>query len=363
MSGVKVTFTTPASGASGTFAGGNNTAVTSSAGTATSAAFTANATAGSYTVTASAPGVSGTASFSLMNQPGSVGTTTTINSTSSDSHGFPLPKNDALVLGPPVTVNFTVAQTSGSVAPTGTVAVKDGFGDTCTTTTLNNGVGLCSLTISQFGTGSTPITAAYTPFTGGGFTASTSSSMTENLVEVVAPCANASDVDIKTTSMMWQDTITVCLAGNEKAVPAVAIVTDCMLGFVCNPPPPTVTAVPGEANTYTVTVTGTKTSTVNGSLRDPQPRGGPWRLELFGLCGLLAMLIALQLARHHRTRLRLSCAAAVLFVLLLTGMSACTSGNSGTGNSGTPPGTYTIDVTITVGGFKVVVPVVVVVTK
>lgn len=361
VSGVTVTFTAPASGASGTFAGGNNTAVTGSSGTATSAAFTANAISGSYVVTASAPGVTGTANFSLTNQGGPVGTTISINSTSSDFHNFPLPKNDALVGGPPVTVNFTVAQASGTVAPTGTVVVRDGFGDTCTTTTLNNGVGLCSLTISQFGTGSTQgttqITAAYTPFTNGGFTASTSSSLTENLVELVAPCAASSNVDIKTDSITWQDTITVCLAGNENnVVPEVALVTDCMPGYHCTV---TVTPIPGEPGAYTVTVVGTKVDAgVKGSLHDAQPRGGPWRLELFGLCGLLAMLMGLQLARQNRTRLRLSCAAALLLVLLLTGMSACTSGSSRT-----PPGTYTIDVTITVGGFKVVVPVTVVVTK
>ena len=116
-----------------------------------SAAFTANSTSGSYTVTASAPGVTGTASFSLTNQAASIATTTTITSTSSSFHSFPLPEPDALVDGPPVVVNFTVAQTSGSVAPTGTVVVKDGFGDTCTTTTLNSGAGVCSFTtIPQF---------------------------------------------------------------------------------------------------------------------------------------------------------------------------------------------------------------------
>ena len=73
-----MTFVAPASGASGTFAGGSDTAVTSSTGTAMSAAFTANSTSGSYTVTASAPGVTGTASFSLTNQAASIATTTTI---------------------------------------------------------------------------------------------------------------------------------------------------------------------------------------------------------------------------------------------------------------------------------------------
>ena len=68
VSGVVVTFTAPANGASGTFAGGVNTATTNASGVAIAAVFTANGTAGGpYTVTASATGVSGSANFSLTN--------------------------------------------------------------------------------------------------------------------------------------------------------------------------------------------------------------------------------------------------------------------------------------------------------
>src|SRR5438876_11394773 len=56
VNGVVVTFTAPGNGASGTFAGGVNTATTTN-GVATSAVFTANATAGGpYNVVASAAG-------------------------------------------------------------------------------------------------------------------------------------------------------------------------------------------------------------------------------------------------------------------------------------------------------------------
>src|SRR5439155_1737665 len=61
-------FTVPGSGASGTFAGGVNTATTNTSGVATAATFTANGTAGGpYTVTASAPGAASPANFSLTN--------------------------------------------------------------------------------------------------------------------------------------------------------------------------------------------------------------------------------------------------------------------------------------------------------
>lgn len=70
VSGVTVTFTAPASGASGTFANGQitTTAVTNASGIATSSAFTANGTVGGpYQVSATAPGVAGAANFLLTN--------------------------------------------------------------------------------------------------------------------------------------------------------------------------------------------------------------------------------------------------------------------------------------------------------
>ena len=58
IAGVTVTFKAPTTGASGSFAGGANTAVTDINGIATSAAFTANSTTGTYQITASATGYS-----------------------------------------------------------------------------------------------------------------------------------------------------------------------------------------------------------------------------------------------------------------------------------------------------------------
>src|SRR5208337_3016450 len=69
-SGVAVTFTAPATGASGTFANGTatETDMTNANGVATSSVFTANATVGGpYMVTASAPLASAPAGFSLTN--------------------------------------------------------------------------------------------------------------------------------------------------------------------------------------------------------------------------------------------------------------------------------------------------------
>ncbi|HXA18384.1 MAG TPA: lamin tail domain-containing protein [Thermoanaerobaculia bacterium] len=67
ISGTGVTFTAPASGASGTFSNGTTTAsvITDGSGVATSPVFTANATAGPYSVTAAS--ASFTTTFSLTN--------------------------------------------------------------------------------------------------------------------------------------------------------------------------------------------------------------------------------------------------------------------------------------------------------
>jgi uncharacterized repeat protein (TIGR01451 family) len=68
VAGVQVTFTPPASGPSGTFAGGNPAiATTNGSGVATAPAFTANGIAGSYDVAATAAGIVTPATFSLTN--------------------------------------------------------------------------------------------------------------------------------------------------------------------------------------------------------------------------------------------------------------------------------------------------------
>jgi hypothetical protein len=72
VSGVFVTFTAPAMGASGTFAGGTSTETdtTNASGVATSSTYTANGTIGSDTVTAVVAGAIATVNFSLTNTSG-----------------------------------------------------------------------------------------------------------------------------------------------------------------------------------------------------------------------------------------------------------------------------------------------------
>ena len=83
VAGATVTFTAPASGASGSFAasGSSAVAVTGADGVATAPAFTANSTLGSFSVTASVSGVPAPATFSLSNQAATGQTTVTLTPT------------------------------------------------------------------------------------------------------------------------------------------------------------------------------------------------------------------------------------------------------------------------------------------
>src|SRR5262249_19972502 len=69
--GISVTYTAPASGASGTFSNGQTTiTVTTNASGVASATFTANTVSGSYSVTARVRDVTTPATFSLTNRAG-----------------------------------------------------------------------------------------------------------------------------------------------------------------------------------------------------------------------------------------------------------------------------------------------------
>jgi hypothetical protein len=166
--GVVVTFSAPTAGASGTFAGGVNTATTNTSGVATSVTFTANSTAGNYSVTATTTGAPVPATFSLTNLPGSPfsiaavgGTpqTTLINTAFSsplvavvrDSGGNPVP-------------NAMVTFTPPASGQSGTF-----FGGMNTAVTNGSGVAT-SMTFTANGTpGSYNVTAASGAATGASF--------------------------------------------------------------------------------------------------------------------------------------------------------------------------------------------------
>ena len=167
VAGVAVTFTAPTTGASGTFAGGVNTATTNANGVATSAVFTANATSGAYAVSATASGVTGTASFSLTN---TAAPAKTIAATSGGGQSAAVITAFAAPLVAKVTqggvgvsgvaVTFTAPKTgaSGKFATSGTATETD--------TTNASGVATSSTFTANATAGSYAVSATATGATG-----------------------------------------------------------------------------------------------------------------------------------------------------------------------------------------------------
>ncbi len=160
LNNVTVTFTAPATGASGTFAGGVTTATTAS-GVATAAVFTANATAGAYTVTASVAGVATPASFSLTNTAGAAAS---IAATAGSGQSAPVSTAFATALQATVkdagsnpvsgvTVTFTAPTTGASGSFTGSVT-------TVTAATNASGVATAPAFTANATTGAYAVTAS-----------------------------------------------------------------------------------------------------------------------------------------------------------------------------------------------------------
>src|SRR5204862_123170 len=153
VAGVTVTFTAPGTGASGSFAGGVNTATTNGSGVATSATFTANNVAGGpYTVTASVAGVATPANFSLTNTAGAAASITATSGTPQSAtintaFAAPLVATVKDAGGNPVanvTVTFGApgSGASGSFAGGANTATTNGSGvATSATFTANNVAG------------------------------------------------------------------------------------------------------------------------------------------------------------------------------------------------------------------------------
>jgi hypothetical protein len=183
VNGALVTFSAPASGASGTFAdtGTNTTTATTNAnGTAVAAGFTANGADGIYVVTATVAGVSTPAQFSLTNvpktgPPAAIMATNGATQTTTINTAFAVPLSATVVdsLGNPVNgalVTFTAPTTgaSGAFADTGT--------NTATATTNVSGVAR-STTFTANGT-----SGSYTvPATVAGVSSSANFSLTNSV--------------------------------------------------------------------------------------------------------------------------------------------------------------------------------------
>ncbi len=108
--GVIVTYVVPASGASGSFAGGVTTATTDGTGIATPPVFTSNTTLGAYSVTATASGIAGNATFTLTNMPGPATqlSVAAVGATSAGAGSAPQPARVGTQVVSGVSASFTV---------------------------------------------------------------------------------------------------------------------------------------------------------------------------------------------------------------------------------------------------------------
>ena len=299
----------------------------------------------------------------------SIATTTTITSTSSSYDGIPLPVPFALV-GNPVTVNVKVALASGGSTPipTGTVIVEDGFDEFCqqavTLASTNTGTGSCTLIINGLGSGTTPLYAQYVPDAtsitaglGGSNTNTNATTFTEDVVQIIN-CGTPPSVQVGTQGTTTTFTITACLAGDVNGLPT-ATVPDCPPNASCpiavtQPQPITMPSL------YQITLMIIPGGAGRGApLDDRRPWDQRLPLTLLGFGVLLAILMALQLARQDRTRPRLAYSAGLVFAMamLLGGLNGCANHVGSTIDVQTPPGTYVIHVTIAAGKYSVVVPV------
>ena len=157
ISGASVTFTAPASGASGTFAGtgASETVPTNASGAATTShAFTANATAGTFAVTASVAGASMT-SFQLTNftTPGAPSSVTASGGNDSATVHWVAPSSNGFsaITGYVITVVSTGAQ------------VVAGAVDHATVGGLTNNVPYTFTVAAVNAAGAGPASAATTP--------------------------------------------------------------------------------------------------------------------------------------------------------------------------------------------------------
>ncbi len=181
VSGVVVTFTAPGSAFTGSFGGSaTTTAITDSAGLATSGTITANGVVGSYVVSASVTGVGATASFNLTNTtPVSIaasGSSTPQSTVISTNFGTllqatVLDATNAPVAG--VTVTFT-APPSGASGLFGASLTK-------TAVTNSSGIATASAFTANATAGAFVVTAGVTGLTSANF----------NLTNILATAASA----------------------------------------------------------------------------------------------------------------------------------------------------------------------------
>jgi hypothetical protein len=304
-----------------------------------------------------------TVAVSLAVNPAPAGVTLiAIISGNSNDQGIPLPGNVTLVgNSSPFTVTVAVQVPSGDPNATGTFTVVDTNNPQITCTgTLTAGTGTCPLITTGASPGNLTLSATFTPNANSiELLPSTSNPSTVQILQI-SPCGTLPGPQTSGPGMNITFTATICVAGDVPTTNPTITVAGCPPNATCitsATPVPNVNGV--LAGIVTVTVGGT-----SGKIppQNSLPRNKPWRVPVFGLGLLSAILMAVQLARQKRARPRLAYAAGILLALLLTGISGCGNGHFPNGIP-TPPNTYTLNVTVTAGSNSVTVPLTLTVTQ
>jgi hypothetical protein len=368
VAGVTVTFTPPGSGASATFQGNVNTAVTNASGVATSATVISNETAGGpYNVAATVTGVATPANFALTNtvgQPQQIIINSGTPQTATVTTAFALPLSVKIEdFGgnpvPGVTITFTPPSTGASGAFTGgntAVTNSSGIATSGTFTANATSGGPYNVTASLPEEGSPEFRAA---------TAHPQGFATQVTFSL-------KNVDYSVTPTTTTQTVTPGATANY------SLNFTAIVGNSVNPTTFSCTGLPAlsactfnptslPANSPTTPFTLAISTTAPGTATNVGPANkfvGPFaRVMRPGVLAFLTMLALLltviAIPKRRFARLRVSAVGVFGFaaLLLLTSyISGC--GSTGTGfpvannNPGTPAGTFTVTVVGTSGAVQ-----------
>ncbi|MGO9084920.1 MAG: Ig-like domain repeat protein [Candidatus Sulfotelmatobacter sp.] len=290
-------------------------------------------TVGTYPITATYSGDSAFAAstaaptnLTVVNLPA---TTTSLSITAS-------PSASQANVGSNVTCTATVAHSSGSAAPTGTVTFSYG-GTTLGTGTLNSS-GTASYSTTSLAVGQYTVTAVY----GGdsNYAGSSSSAATLNVVDFQM-AANPATITVTAPGQSGNTALAITPLGGFNQT----------LAFSCS-------GLPSESSCTFASATGGETMTVittaPGSRRNAQSlSGGKALFYAMLLPSVLGLVCTGCRKRNQRAMRLLALFLAVSFVSLCLACGG-TGGSSSSPppNSGTPTGTSTVTVTATVGSLS-----------
>jgi hypothetical protein len=274
------------------------------------------------------------------------------------------PQNESVLLTPTVTVTpsasaITIAQAlnvtiavsggNGNPTPTGSVTLTTGS-YTSDATTLSDGSATINIPSGSLAIGSDTLTVAYsgdgvyTPATGVNsvtVTGTPTFTITGTAVSV-SPGATTGNASTVTVAPVGGFTGSVTLTAAVTSSPAGA--EDLPTLSFGSTSPVNIT----NSSAVTATLTISTTAVTSRILPYPVRPGARWYaasgtdLMLFGLVFAIGIGIDIP-ARRRGWRTRL--VTLVLLVTVIGGLLACGGGSSGSGNSGTTPGTYTVTVT------------------